>query len=111
LYLKLGQCQKALKKNKDSIASISKAIEFSKRNKKESLEANMNMGHVHMSLCDYSQFLQHYKESLRLSVELGDCVSEGLSHDNIGNVLLNLNEKTCALEHLITAHHFSACKV
>ena len=107
LYLKLGQCQKALQKNKDSISSMSNAIELAK-NKEELLEANTNMGHAYMNLHDYKQCLHHYKESLRLSVELGDHKSEGWSHGNIGSVLLHLNEKVCALEHLTIAYHFSA---
>ena len=107
LYLKFGQCQKALKKNKDTVSSFCKAIEYA-RNKEELLEANMNMGYACMNPHDYKQSLHYYKECLRLSVELGDHKSEGLSHGNIGNVLLNLNQKACALEHLIIAYQFSA---
>ena len=107
LYLKLGQCQKALQRNKDSISSMSSAIELAK-NAEELLDANMNMGHACMNLGDYKQCLHYYKESLRLSVELGDHKSEGLSHGNIGSVLLHLNEKVCALEHLTIAYHYSA---
>ena len=107
LYLKLGQCQKALQRNKDSISSMSSAIELAK-NAEELLDANMNMGHAYMNLHDYKQCLHYYKESLRLSVELGDHKSEGLSHGNIGSVLLHLNEKVCALEHLTIAYHYSA---
>ena len=107
LYIKFGQCQKALEKNKDSVSTLHKAIELAS-NKEELLEANMNMGHAYMDLHDYKQSLHYYKESLRLSVELGDHKSEGLSHGNIGRVLLNLNEKACVLEHLFTAYLFSA---
>ena len=107
LYLKFGQCQIALKKYKDSISSMCKAIKLAK-NKQELLEANMNNGHAYMHLQEYKQSLHSYKESLKLVVELGDRKSEGLLHGNIGNVLLNLNEKPCALQHLITAYHFSA---
>ena len=107
LYLKFGQCQKALKKNKDSVSTLHKAIELAS-NKEELLEANTNMGHAYMNIHDYKQSLYYYKVSLRLSLELGDHKSEGLSHGNIGSALLNLNEKACALEHLITAYQFSA---
>ena len=107
LYLKLGQCQKALQRYKDSISSMSNAIELAK-NAEELLDANMNMGHAYMSLHDYKQCLHYYKESLKLSVELGDHRSEGLSHGNIGSTLLHLNDKVSALEHLTIAYHFSA---
>ena len=107
LYLKLGQCQKALQKTKDSVSSMSKAIECAK-NKEELLEANTNMGHAYMNLHDYKQCLHYHQESLKLSVELGDQKSEGLSHGNIGCVLLHLNEMISALEHLTIAYHFSA---
>ena len=107
LYLKLGQCQKALQKYKDSISSMSNAIELAK-NAEELLDANMNMGHAYMNLHDYKQSLHYYKEPLRLSVELRDHRSEGVSHGNIGSALLHLNDKVCALEHLTIAYHFSA---
>ena len=107
LYLKLGQCQKALQKNKEIVSSLIKVIECAK-NKEELLEANTNMGHAYMSLHDYKQCLHYYKESLKLSVELGDQKLEGSSHGNIGCVLLHLNEKVCALDHLTIAYHLSA---
>ena len=107
LYLKFALCQKVLKKNKNSVSTLHKAIELTK-NKEELLEANMNIGHAYMNLHDYNQSLHYYKESLRLSIELGDHKSEGLSHGNIGSALLNLNQKAYALEYLISAYHLSA---
>jgi len=52
--------------------------------------------------------LHYYQESLKLSVELGNQKSDRLSHGNIGCVLLHLNEKVCALDHLTIVYHFSA---
>ena len=46
--------------------------------------------------------------SLKLAGELGDHVSVGWAHGNLGNAMLGLDQKDKVLDHLITALHMSA---
>ena len=54
---------------------------------------------------------QHFtinSDSLKLSKELKDYVSEGWAHGNLGNTLLGLDQKDEALDHLTTAYNMSS---
>ena len=57
---------------------------------------------------DYDQSFEYHNESLKLAGELGDRVSVGWAHGNLGNAMLGLDQKDKALDHLITALHISA---
>ena len=54
------------------------------------------------------QSFEYYEKSLKLAGELGDHVSVGWAHGNLGNAMLGLDQKDKALDHLITAFHMSA---
>ena len=72
--------------------------------KEDELGAVCALGNIMQSIGDY----EYYEKSLKLAVELGDQVSIGWAHGNLGNAMLGLDQKDKALDYLITAFHMSA---
>ena len=76
--------------------------------KEDELSAISALGNILQSIGDYEQSFEYYEKSLKLAGELGDHVSVGWAHGNLGNAMLGLDQKDKALDHLITAFHMSA---
>ena len=60
------------------------------------------LGNILQSIGDYEQSFEYYEKSLELAGELGDHVSIGWAHGNLGNAMLGLDQKDKALDCLKT---------
>ena len=117
---KKGQCHwrliqmreafNAFKMAKDEAEQVQQQTRGStlKTAKEDELSALFELGNILQSIDDYEQSIEYYKKSLKLAGELGDRVSEGRAHGNLGNVMLRLDQKDKALDHLIMAFQVSA---
>ena len=120
VLVKKGQCHQSLSQNKEAINAfkIAKEVEESpqqqdrgsklKTAKEDELSALCALGNILQSLGDYDQSFDYYKKSFKLAGELGDQVSIGWVHGNLGNAMLGFDQKDKALDPLITAFHMSA---
>ena len=120
VLVKKGLCYRSLSQIKEAI----KAFELAKKvatltqeqargsklkvAKEDELSAISSLGNILQSVGDYEQAFQYQKKSLKLAGELGDHVSIGWAHGNLGNAMLGLDQKDKALDHLIIAFHLSA---
>ena len=117
VLLRKGQCHRSLSQIKEAINAFKMAKEVAesaqagsklKTAKKDELSAVYALGNILQSIGDYDQSFEYYKKSLKLAGELGDQVSIGWAHGNLGNAMLGLDQKDKALDHLIIAFHMSA---
>ena len=120
VLVKKGQCHRSLSQIKEAINAFKIAKEVAesaqqqargtklKTAKEDELSAVCALGNIMQSIGDYDQSFEYYEKSLKLAVELGDQVSIGWAHGNLGNAMLGLDQKDRALDHLITAFHMSA---
>ena len=119
VLVKKGQCHRSLSQIKEAINAFKVAKEVAelaqqqargsklKTAKEDELSAVCALGNILQSLGDYDQSFDYYEKSLKLADELGDQVSIGWAHGNLGNAMLGLDQKDKALDHLITAFHMS----
>ena len=120
VLVKKGQCHRSLSQIKEAINAFKMATEVAesaqaqvrgsklKTAKEDELSAVCALGNILQSIGDYDQSFEYYEKSLKLAGELGDHVSIGWAHGNLGNAMLGLDQKDKALDHLITAFHMSA---
>ena len=120
VLVKKGQCHRSLLQLKEAINAFKMAKEVAesaqaqvrgsklKTAKEDELSAVCALGNILQSVGDYDQSFEYYEKSLKLAGELGDHVSIGWAHGNLGNAMLGLDQKDKALDHLITAFHMSA---
>ena len=120
VLVKKGQCHRSLSQIKEAINAFKMAKEVAesaqvqsrgsklKTAKEDELSAVCALGNILQSVGDYDQSFEYYEKSLKLAGELGDHVSIGWAHGNLGNAMLGLDQKDKALDHLITAFHMSA---
>ena len=120
VLVKKGHCHRSLSQIKEAINAFKKAKEIAvlereqargsklKTAKEDELSAVSALGSIFQSIGDYERSFDYYQKSLKLAVELGDHVSIGWAHGNLGNAMLGLDQKDKALDHLITAFHMSA---
>ena len=120
VLVKKGQCHRSLSQIKEAINAFKVAKEVAesaqqqargsklKTAKEDELSAVCALGNILQSLGDYDQSFDYYEKSLKLAGELGDQVSIGWAHGNLGIAMLGLDQKDKALDHLITAFHMSA---
>ena len=120
VLVKKGQCHKLLSQIREAINAFKMAKEVAelaqeqargsklKTAKEDELSALSALGNILQSIGDYEQSFEYYEKSLKLAGELGDHVSVGWAHGNLGNAMLGLDQKDKALDHLITAFHMSA---
>ena len=120
VLVKKGQCHRSLSQIKEAINAFKMAKEVAesaqeqtrgfklKTAKEDELSAVCALGNILQSIGDYQQSFEYYEKSLKLAGELGDHVSIGWGHGNLGNAMLGLDQKDKALDHLITAFHISA---
>ena len=119
VLVKKGHCHRSLSQIQEAIYAFIMAKEIAesrqeqargyqlKKAKEDELSAVCPLGNILQSIGDYEQSLDYYQKSLKLAVELGDHVSIGWAHGNLGNAMLGLDQKDKALDHLITAFHMS----
>ena len=120
VLVKKGRCHRSLSQIKEAINAFKMAKEVAesaqtqvrgsklKTAKEDELSAVCALGNILQSVGDYDQSFEYYEKSLKLAGELGDHVSIGWAHRNLGNAMLGLDQKDKALDHLITAFHMSA---
>ena len=120
VLVKKGQCHRSLSQIREAINAFKMAKEVAelaqeqargsklKTAKEDELSALSALGNILQSIGDYEQSFEYYEKSLKLAGELGDHVSVGWAHGNLGNAMLGLDQKDKALDHLMTAFHMSA---
>ena len=121
VLVKKGLCHRAMSQIREAISAfktakqeaemqqqINRTGEKLKAAKEDELSAQCALGNILQSIGDYDQSFEYYSDSLKLSKELKDHVSEGWAHGNLGNALLGLDQKDKALDHLTTAYNMSA---
>ena len=120
VLVKKGQCHRPLSQIREAINAFKMAQEVAelaqeqargsklKIAKEDELNALSALGNILQSIGDYEQSFEYYEKSLKLAGELGDHVSVGWAHGNLGNAMLGLDQKDKALDHLMTAFHMSA---
>ena len=120
VLVKKGQCHRSLSQIKEAISAFKMAKEIAelaqgqtrgsklKTAKEDELSALCALGNILQSIGDYEQSFDYYEKSLKLAGELGDHISVGWAHGNLGNAMLGLDQKDKALDHLIAAFHMSA---
>ena len=120
VLVKKGQCHRSLSQIKEAISAFKMGKEIAelaqgqtrgsklKTAKEDELSALCALGNILQSIGDYEQSFEYYEKSLKLAGELGDHVSVGWAHGNLGNAMLGLDQKDKALDHLIAAFHMSA---
>ena len=120
VLVKKGQCHRSLSQIREAINAFKMAKEVAelaqeqargsklKTAKEDELSALSALGNILQSIGDNEQSFEYYEKSLKLAGELGDHVSVGWAHGNLGNAMLGLDQKDKALDHLITAFHMSA---
>ena len=119
VLVKKGQCHKLLSQIREAINAFKMAKEVAelpqeqarglklKTAKEDELNALSALGNIFQSIGDYEQSFEYYEKSLKLAGELGEHVSVGWAHGNLGNAMLGLDQKDKALDHLMTAFHMS----
>ena len=120
VLVKKGQCHWSLLQIKEAINAFKMAKAIAelaqqqtrgsklKTAKEDELSALCALGNILQSIGDYEQSFEYYEKSLKLAGELGDHISVGWAHGNLGNTMLGLDQKYKALDHLIMAFHMSA---
>jgi len=120
VLVKKGLCHRAMSQIREAISAFEKAKQEAeiqqeisrtgeklKAAKEDQLSAQYALVNILQSIGDYDQSFEYYSDSLKLSKELQDHVSEGWAHGNLGNTLLGLDQKDKALDHLTTAYNIS----
>jgi len=97
--LRSNQCFKEVEEEAEMQLEINRTGEKLKAAKEDELSAQCALGNTLQSNRDYDQSFEYYSDSLKLSKELKDHVSEGRAHGNLGNALLG---------HLTTAYNMGA---
>ena len=99
IHAKCGSALRNASKMVDGVQeykiAISKAL-----TDKDKLAANTSLGNLYQSLGENTSALTHYEQSVLLSEKLGDYISLGWAHGNMGNAYLGLFQKDKALYHL-----------
>ena len=120
MLVKKGQCHRSLSQIREAINAFKMAKEVAelaqeqargsklKTAKEDEPSALSALGNILQSIGDYEQSFEYYEKSLKPAGELGDHVSVGWAHGNLGNAMLGLDQKDKALDHLMTAFHMSA---
>ena len=119
VLVKKGQCHRSLSQIKEAISTFKMAKEEAelvqeqtrgsklKTAKEDELSSLFELGNIHQSLGDRERSSDYYEKSLKLAGELGDHVSVGRAHGNLGNAKLELDQKDEALHHLKKAFEIS----
>ena len=99
IHAKCGLALRKASKHVDSVQEYIRAIRRALTDK-DKLSANSSLGNLYRSLGENTSALTHYEQSVLLSEELGDYISLGWAHGNMGNAYLGLFHRDKALYHL-----------
>ncbi len=99
IHSKYGSALKNASKIVDAIQEYKLAIAEAKT-LKDRLAANTSLGNLYQSVGENTSALTYYEHSITIAQELGDKVSLGWAHGNIGNAFLGLFQKEKAIYHL-----------
>ena len=99
LWTKLAASLRNGSKMMDAISAYREAIATGTA-KKDRLSAHTSLGNLLQNVGENSQAVEEYTASIQLSEELGDKVSLGWAHGNMGNAYLGMNYRDKAIHHL-----------
>ena len=121
VLVKKGLCHRTISQIREAISAFKKAKQEAemqqqmnrtgkklKAAKEDELGAQCALSNILRSIGDNDQSFEYYSDSLKLSKEIKHHVSEGWAHDNLGNALLDLDQKDKTINHLTTAYNMSA---
>ena len=99
LWAKLAASLRNSSKVMDAISAYREAIAAGTA-KKDRLSAHTSLGNLLQNVGENSKAVEEYLASIQLSEELGDKVSLGWAHGNIGNAYLGMSHHDKAIHHL-----------
>ena len=102
VWAKCGSAYKNSSRVGDAVAAYERAIEVSS-SKKDKLSAHTSLGNLFQGFGENERAVKEYESAIDLATELGDDVSLGWNHGNLGNALLGLHLRDKALHHLFKA--------
>ena len=102
VWAKCGSAFKNASRVGDAVAAYERAIEVSS-SKKDKLSAHTSLGNLFQGIGENERAVKEYESAIDLATELGDDVSLGWNHGNLGNALLGLHLRDKALHHLFKA--------
>ena len=99
LWTKLAAALRNGSKVVDAIVAYREAIACAAA-KKDKLAAHTSLGNLLQNSGENAHAVEEYEESIQLAEELGDNVSLGWAHGNIGNAYLGQGHRDKAIHHL-----------
>lgn len=96
---KCGQALRKASKIMQAMSAFNKAITMA-MDKKEEMLARGSLGNMLQSLGNHHEAIDEYNVTIRIAEELGDYVSLGWYHGNIGNAYLGKGDRDKAIHHL-----------
>ncbi len=99
IYSKQGSALRQAQKIMEAVKAYKEALKVAST-KKDKLAAFTSLGNLYQSLGENASALVQYEHTITLSEELGDFISLGWAHGNLGNAYLGLHQKQKALKHL-----------
>ena len=94
-----GQALRKTSKIMQAVTAFNKAIAVA-TDKKEEMSARASLGNMLQSLGNHQGAIDECSVTILIAQELGDYISLGWSHGNIGNAYLGKGERDKALHHL-----------
>ena len=99
IYAKEGASYRHSQRILEAVKAYKNAISVAESSR-DKLSACTSLGNLYQSLGENVSALAQYEITIKLAEELGDHVSLGWAHGNIGNAYLGLQQKDKALHHL-----------
>ena len=99
VYAKEGASFRHGQRILEAVKAYKNAISVAE-SKRDKLSACTSLGNMYQSLGENVLALEQYEVTIQLAKELGDHVSLGWAHGNMGNAYLGLQQKDKALHHL-----------
>ena len=99
VYAKEGASYRHSQRILEAVKAYKNAISVAE-SRRDKLSACTSLGNLYQSLGENVSALAQYEITIKLAEELGDHVSLGWAHGNIGNAYLGLQQKDKALHHL-----------
>ena len=99
VYAKEGASFRHAQRILEAVRAYKNAISVAE-SRRDKLSACTSLGNMYQSLGENVSALAQYETTIKLAKELGDHVSLGWAHGNMGNAYLGLQQKDKALHHL-----------
>ena len=99
VYAKEGASFRHAQRILEAVKTYKNAISVAE-SRRDKLSACTSLGNMYQSLGENVSALAQYEITIKLAKELGDHVSLGWAHGNMGNAYLGLQQKDKALHHL-----------